>query len=244
METLTCRLLPYTVGDGPHNMAADEVLLHAAAAGQAALRFYGWSHATVSLGYFQPAARRLEDARLRDLPFIRRPTGGDALVHHRELTYCLAIPAGARWQSGAGWLRMHAVIAAALADFGVNARAHIDAEEDRFTGFLCFQHFTAGDLILNGAKVVGSAQRKQRGAVMQHGGILLAASPFTPSLPGIRELSGVAIDGEELANAVVRYLRRQTGWKVQLKPWMEEEKRLVEERVRDRYGSAPWNSKR
>src|SRR5215831_4960626 len=190
---LLCRLLPYDLANGPANMAADEVLLASAANGQASLRFYGWSEATLSLGYFQPAARRLEDPLLASLPFVRRPTGGDALVHHHELTYCLAVPAGPRWQSGEPWLRMHAVIAAALADFGIAARPYDSAGDTPFTGFLCFRHFTAGDLMLNGAKVVGSAQRRQRGAVMQHGGILLAASSFTPALPGIRELRGVEL---------------------------------------------------
>ena len=90
---LLCRLPPYDLANGPANMAADEVLLASDANGQASLRFYGWREATLSLGYFQPAARRLEDPLLRDLHFVSRPSGGDALVHHHELTYCLAVPA-------------------------------------------------------------------------------------------------------------------------------------------------------
>src|SRR6516162_5517447 len=94
-----CRLLPYAVADGPHNMAADEVLLDAACAGLASLRFYGWFEPTVSLGYFQPHA-----ARLPGLPYVRRPSGGLMLVHHHEITYALALPAGAPWQGGESWL--------------------------------------------------------------------------------------------------------------------------------------------
>jgi lipoate-protein ligase A len=250
----TCRLVPFTRtgtwADGPHNMAADEVLLQSAKRGQASLRFYGWSQATLSLGYFQPQARRLETPLLAGLPFVRRPTGGDALVHHHELTYCLAIPAEPRRRSAspAPWLAMHSIIAAALADFGVVAQPYVatttEAEEDRFTGFLCFEHFTAGDLIVNGAKVVGSAQRKQRGAVMQHGGILLAASPFTPSLPGIRELSGVDIDAAELVSRIVDHLRQQTGWQVRSESWTAAEERAIAALARDRYASDVWNRKR
>src|SRR5438874_11593511 len=128
--TLSCRLLPDAVADGPANMADDEVLLRSAASGQPSLRFYGWTGPTVSLGYFQPAARRLEDPLLRDLPFVRRPTGGDALVHHHELTYCLAVPAGRAWRPGEPWLRMHAIIAAALAEFGVAAHLHVPSGEE------------------------------------------------------------------------------------------------------------------
>src|SRR5438270_7096958 len=147
---LSCRLLPDAVADGPANMASDEMLLHSAAVGQPSLRFYGWTEATLSLGYFQPAARRLENALLRDLSFVRRPTGGDALVHHHELTYCLAIPGQQAWQSAAPWLTMHEIIVAALAEFGVDAHLHGAGGEASFSGFLCFEHFTAGDLIVKG----------------------------------------------------------------------------------------------
>src|SRR5262245_51580642 len=108
MPAPVCRLLPYAIADGPHNMAADEVLLEAAIAGVASLRFYGWSEATVSLGYFQPECRRLDDERLARLPFVRRPSGGDALVHHHEVTYALALPPGRPWHAGEPWpRRMH-----------------------------------------------------------------------------------------------------------------------------------------
>src|SRR5262245_53079983 len=172
---LLCRLLPYELANGPANMAADEVLLRSAANGQASLRFYRWREATLSLGYFQPAARRLEDPLLRDLPFVRRPSAGDALVHHHALTYCLAVPAQQGRKTDL-WLAMHEVIAAALAEFGIDARPPVLSGGDLFSGFLCFEHFTSRDLLVNGAKVVGSAQRRQRDAVMQHGGILLAQS--------------------------------------------------------------------
>src|SRR5438093_839358 len=119
----TVRLLPYAVADGPHNMAADEALLESAVAGTASLRFYGWSEATLSLGYFQPERLRLTDERLARLPFVRRASGGDALVHHHELTYALALPAGRDWQSRDPCLRcMHRVLAAALAALGVPVR--------------------------------------------------------------------------------------------------------------------------
>ncbi|HMF12835.1 MAG TPA: hypothetical protein VKE94_11030, partial [Gemmataceae bacterium] len=123
MEGITCRLLPYVVDDGPRNMAADEALLHSALDGTASLRFYGWSPATLSLGYFQPASVRNADPRLRALPFVRRPSGGDTLVHHHEMTYALTLPAGPPWQPrGTTWLgRMHGIIACGLRDLGISA---------------------------------------------------------------------------------------------------------------------------
>lgn len=244
MVSRDVRPLPFAQADGAHNMAADEVLLHSAARGRASLRFYGWSRPTVSLGYFQPAAGRLADPLLRELPFVRRPTGGDALVHHHELTYCLAIPLETRRQPEEPWLHMHAVIAAALADFGIDAQPYEADAGEPFAGFLCFRHFTKGDLLVRGSKVVGSAQRKQRNAVLQHGGILLAASPFAPSLPGLRELSGIEPPAEALAAAVVRHLTARTGWRVQPGNWTDEERADVETLTLEKYSGASWNGKR
>ncbi len=245
MTTPTCRLLLYAVADGPHNMAADEVLLESAAAGAASLRLYGWDQATVSLGYFQPEAVRREDARLADLPFVRRPSGGATQVQHHEVTYCLALPPGPPWHDGRSWLeRMHAVIVAALAPYGVTGRLHAPSAADHRTGILCYHHFTPGDLLLGAAKVVGSAQRKYRGALMQHGGILLAQSPHTPSLPGIKELTGTELSAAEVASAVTSEFARATGCDVEPGEWTMAERQAVEERAASKYGQASWNCKR
>ena len=243
--TPVCRLLPYAVADGPHNMAADEVLLESALAGVASLRFYGWTTATVSLGYFQPERVRLEDERLAGLPFVRRPSGGGTLVHHHEITYAFGLPPGPPWQTGEPWLaRMHRLIAAALARLGVAARPHAPAGDEPFRGFLCFQHLTAGDLLLGPGKVVGSAQRRQRGALLQHGAILLAASPHTPMLPGIREWSGVDLAVADTCAALEQEWVRQTGWDLRPADWTGAERQRVEQLAAEKYGRDGWNRKR
>src|SRR6266567_4064320 len=100
--TPTIRLLPFADADGPTNMAADEALLESASErGVASLRFYTWSEPTLSLGYFQPSARPLA---VRSLPWLRRSSGGAAIVHHHELTYALALPAGKDWHSREPWI--------------------------------------------------------------------------------------------------------------------------------------------
>jgi lipoate-protein ligase A len=239
-EMINCRLLPFATADGVHNMAADELLLEeAASAGVASLRFYAWAEPTVSLGYFQS-----HTLRLAGLPWVRRPSGGMTLVHHHEITYALALPAGAGWQGGEPWLRrMHRVIAAALAEFGVTARLHDPPDAHPDTP-LCFRHLTAGDLLVAGAKVGGSAQRKHRGALMQHGGLLLARSPYTPELPGIRELTGRALAVEETCAAVGRALTREAGWQLVPGDWKESETARIEELVEGKYGRREWNEKR
>ncbi len=239
------RLLPYAAADGPHNMAADEALLESAAAGVASLRFYGWTPATLSLGYFQPERLRHEDECLARLPFVRRPSGGATLVHDRELTYALALPAGKPWQEGPSWLcRMHRIIAAALADLCVGARTVRDREERQHGPTLCFQHWTAGDLVVGEAKIVGSAQRRQRGALVQHGAILLAASPHTPVLPGIAELTGRRLEVADVRAAVGRELARQTAWDLVPGDWTDPERQRIAELVAVKYTRRTWNCKR
>ena len=235
-----CRLLPYQVADGPHNMAADEALLESACAGVASLRVYGWSPATLSLGYFQSHHVREPIA----LPYVRRPSGGMALVHHHELTYALALRAGRPWQDGRSWLtRMHEIIAAALAELGVTVQAHRPPDQHA-PGPLCFRHFTSGDLLIGSAKVVGSAQRRQRGAILQHGGILLAQSPFAPELPGIRELSGRSLGFEETAAAIQQAFASDTGWDIVTSRWTADEQSRIEELANEKYARPEWKDRR
>jgi lipoate-protein ligase A len=240
------RTLSLECRDGAANMAADEVLLQAAVAGSAALRFYTWREPTVSMGYFQPHEARNADPRLTALPWVRRTSGGAALVHHHELTYCLALPAGPAWQPrGQSWIcRMHGIIAKALSSFAIEAQSVNCGAEKKADDVLCFLQHAAGDLLIRGHKVAGSAQRKQRGALMQHGGILLSRSPYTLALPGIRELAGIAIAPERLVEALLPEVQRQTGWSFEARPWRPEEETRIRELAAKKFGHESWNCKR
>jgi lipoate-protein ligase A len=228
-------------------MAADEVMLESAAAGRPSLRFYRWSEPTLSLGYFQPESVRRTDPRLAALPFVRRATGGAALVHDRELTYALALPAGEPWQRrGENWLtRMHRVLTEALAKMNVRLDAVAPDERRKLGEVLCFLDQTPGDLLSHGHKVVGSAQRKHRAALLQHGAVLLAQSEYTPALPGLHELTGSAPDGfEAVEGAAVETLADETGWRIEPAGWTESENARREELIASKYASPVWNAKR
>lgn len=257
------RRMPYLIADGPTQMAADETLLESATKGVASLRFYGWTEATVSLGYFQPAAERLTDPLLADLPWVRRASGGTTLVHHLEVTYALALPAnslnslnslahseegnaqGRRdWQQILRWPGgIHEVLRRALLSLGVDSRLCGSEDAGKRAPVLCFQNYTLGDLLCGRSKIVGSAQRKLRGAVLQHGGILLARSPHTPSLPGIAELTGRALTPQEVAHAMTATLLRSTGWELEPSYWTDQEQ-LTWNVIREKYASSAWNAKR
>jgi lipoate-protein ligase A len=245
--TPTIRLLPLSAADGATNMAADEALLETASQRRAAsLRFYTWTEPTLSLGYFQPAAVREESARLVSLPWVRRSTGGAAIVHHHELTYALALPGGSAWQTKESWIcRFHHLVQGVLADHGIRAQAVVCGEEVKLGPVLCFLHQTPADLAVGGSKVVGSAQRKMRGALLQHGSILLNRSEFAPLLPGVNDAAGrVLFTPESLAGLFAERLAAETGWKLTPGEWTEGEKARITAIRAEKYTNAEWNAKR
>jgi lipoate-protein ligase A len=175
---LVCHVLPRTRADGPANMALDHALLDHVASEQqhAFFRVYEWLRPTLSLGYFQ----RFQDA-LAELDAIaevvRRPSGGGALWHDRDLTYCLVLPAShpATRPSQELYRKVHATIAELLHSLGVVVD-QVRGGSARFRAsrpFLCSDDRCEFDLVAGQQKSVGSAQRRLRGSVLQHGSIRL-----------------------------------------------------------------------
>ena len=226
-------------------MALDEVLLQSAEAGVASLRFYTWDRPTLSLGYFQIATDRLRDPLLKECDWLRRASGGGAIMHHHELTYCLAVPAQTvKRLPGSLICRMHHFIEMALSDWGVSARAVNCGDERKLGEFLCFLDQTPGDLLIDRSKIVGSAQRKRHGAVMQHGSILLMQSEHTPSLKGVAELSGKSIDAGQLSERLGKAISAGGMLDLHSGDVDDEEREGVEVVRRDKFAADAWNNKR
>jgi lipoate-protein ligase A len=238
------RLLPFVTAAGAWQMAADEVMLEAAVEGLASFRIYAWTEPTLSLGYFQPVAVRLSDRLLAELPYVRRATGGAELVHDREVTYALTLPAGAPWQRrGASWVqRMHGVLRDVFASFGIETR--LVESETKLSDVLCFLHHTPDDLLLGGTKIAGSAQRKMRGALLQHGSVLLAQSRHTPALPGVSELTGITLSVPDFCAAFAEHFARDTGWQWEPGDWTAAERRRIDGLAAEKYADPAWNAKR
>lgn len=222
------RLVPMQVGSPTRNMAVDQMLLESVdQGGRVTLRLYGWDQPTLSLGYFQSSQDRARHCESQDLPCVRRATGGGAIVHDHELTYSVALPV-ANIQAGARhelYQQLHLAITRALAAFGVSAVPHrltaandhravrgdqgVQSDRvmvDRPEPFLCFQRRTPEDLIVAGYKVLGSAQRRSRHAVLQHGSLLLQSSRWAPQLPGIRDLAPRSVSITQLSQQLVAVL--------------------------------------
>src|SRR4051812_28440949 len=163
----------------PGQMAADEALLDAVADGAPpALRLYRWVTPTVSLGHFQPDDDVDRDACDRwGVDVVRRPTGGRGLLHGADLTYAVVIsrPAGAAGGVDAIYTMRGGALIAGRARVGGEAEI---ARHDGPAGPVCFAGQQGADLRVGERKLCGSAQVRRRGAVLQHGSILLTRLPF------------------------------------------------------------------
>ncbi len=222
---LIMHLAPTESQDAAWNMAVDQAIAestshacHADAesendAATPTLRFYTWVRPTLSLGYFQTAADAAP--RFSALSLVRRSTGGGAILHHHELTYSLTVPCkvgehGARNDLYQG---VHRAIVDELAANAVMTRPF--REDARFCDdeetFLCFQRRTDEDLICSGYKILGSAQRRARRAILQHGSLLLRSSRHAPELPGIFDLTSKSFSTESLAHRIAARIGDQIG---------------------------------
>lgn len=247
-----CRLIIDGPASGFWQMAVDETLLESAAEGQATLRFYEWSEPTLSLGYFQDYGEREAHRASRDCPLVRRQTGGGAILHDQELTYSLALPLAHPLAADAMRLyrAAHAALVDTLGSFGIESQMRAGDGPSRATAdsagepFLCFQRRSGGDVLVDGVKVCGSAQRRRRGAILQHGSLLLAASPAAPELPGIMQLRGSCPPLTDIRDGWAREMAFQLGLTLEMQSLGDLEWDRVRTLTVEKYDSAAWNRRR
>jgi lipoate-protein ligase A len=181
MSETTWRLLQSGEGSGAWNMAVDAALLEAVSAGaaQPTLRFYGWSPPCLSLGYFQALdIVDLDACADRGVDVVRRPTGGRAILHDQEVTYSLALPAEVLGQDHGilpSYHRISRGIQSGLEQLGVRTTLAPGSAGLRVAerGPICFDRPSSHEILLDGRKLVGSAQVRRGGALLQHGSILI-----------------------------------------------------------------------
>jgi len=208
--------------DGPTNMAADECLAAEAEERQGlVVRVYGWESTTVSLGAFQRASDARACGAIAGLPVVRRPSGGGAIVHGSDLTYAAAVPKHHPWGVAPQSLydALHGAMVTVLSRRGVPARLCAVASGDGESApFFCFDRRSIGDIVMDAAagsvKLMGSAQRRLAGAVMQHGSLLLGRNASMGAGAGHAGLAAAAAeagDPRELAGAWLGHLADALG---------------------------------
>ena len=241
------RLLRDPPAPGDWNMAVDEVLLDAAVRRQTACwRFYTWSEPTLSLGYFQDYNDRWAHDASGRCPVVRRLTGGGAILHDAELTYSVVLPSGHPLAAHRDRLyrTVHGCLIEALARLGVGASTCGDTARTGREPLLCFQRRSPGDVLLNGVKIAGSAQRRKDGAVLQHGSLLLGRSSAAPELPGLQELAGRAILVETIMDGWLERLAQGLPARWVEDSLSDDERGEVERRLEERYRQALWTENR
>jgi lipoate-protein ligase A len=175
------RLLVDAPAGGAWNMAVDEILLEgvAAATTPPTLRFYEWTPACLSLGCFQSVdVVDVDGCRAVGVEVVRRPTGGRAILHDRELTYSVALPASVLGHDGGvlpSYYRLSLALQDGLRRLGVPATLAPESAGSglKAHGPVCFDRPSAHEILLHGRKLVGSAQMRRGGAILQHGSILI-----------------------------------------------------------------------
>lgn len=202
-------------------MARDAALLsRAAATGESVFSIYTWERPTLSFGRNQRAAGQYDrdTIRARKMDVVRRPTGGRAILHHREITYSVTAPARENEPLRHSYEQINRILVEGLRRVGVTAEIAAEGKAIAPGASPCFDLPSEGEIVAAGRKLVGSAQWREKTAFLQHGSILidddqsslasLAAVPHSdaavipPAPATLRSLLGRAPHAEDVASAM------------------------------------------
>ena len=261
----TWRLLLDPPAAGAWNMAVDEALLDGVAAGNGppTLRFYEWAPPCLSLGYFQPFDVVDVAGCLRlGVDVVRRPTGGRAILHDRELTYSVALPRRLLGDDGAvlpSYHRLSLALERGLNRLGapVVLAPERTAQPGPDHGPVCFDRPSAHEILLDGRKLVGSAQVRQATAILQHGSILiepridrLLACLWMPDGPDARIEDGVAglaevgdFDPSTIAAALADAFAEEFGARLVPGRLRPDERQAADDLVDSKYRAPAWTER-
>ncbi len=273
------RFLHTGAGDAAYNMAVDEALLLAVSKGDSLpiVRFYRWLPAAMSIGCFQKSISEINLAALREhgYGFVRRPTGGRAVFHDSELTYSIIVSEQDE-QIPRTVNEAYRVLSEGLLfgfrKIGLNAEMiHLHEKsqhpsDQQLRTAACFDAPSWYELVVEGKKIAGSAQTRQKGVLLQHGSILLEldihkylqmlvvderlsrdrlAKKLTNNAVAIndlRRLKGLpTLQISDIEEPFKQGLREALGidWVFDQLTVAEQEKAL--ELVREKYGTDSWN---
>ncbi|MGF2617045.1 lipoate--protein ligase family protein [Rossellomorea vietnamensis] len=261
-----------------YNMALDEALLdwHSEGKIPPVIRFYGWDPATLSIGYFQKVEKEInmEAVKEHGLGFVRRPTGGRGVLHEHELTYSVIVteehPEMPKTVTEAYRVISEGILRGFRA-LGLEAYFAVPRTEEEKQGLksprsaVCFDAPSWYELVVEGRKVAGSAQTRQKGVILQHGSILLDLDEdklfslfkypndrvkermqraFKSKAVAVNEISSETVTLEMAKEAFKKGFEQ--GLEIELEPYVlsQEETQYVEDLARRRYESDEWNFKR
>jgi lipoate-protein ligase A len=244
------RLIEDGASSGAWNMAVDEALLEGARkSGVPVLRFYSWNPACVSLGRLQKVP---EVVAKSTFDWVRRPTGGRAVLHQHEMTYCAVIPESCLEKENRSVLGAYQWLSegfiTGLKELGIHAEL-APAHRGRRMADNCFTAPAQCDFVVDGRKLIGAAQCRRHGIILQHGAILVHVDgkSWQTALGGgmddavtLREL-GVRADMETIAAALAKGLRQYHNVYFEKSELSESEKIMASQLHRIKYSQVSWN---
>lgn len=263
------RLVMDGVRTGAANMARDEAILthHSRGDSPPTLRFYGWDPPAISIGYFQRMRGQvdLEACARLGVDAVRRPTGGRAVLHHHEVTYSVVVAASMLPGSVEDtYLAISCGLAAGLRQLGIGVEM-VPAQKARPSSAACFEAPSSYELAVDGKKLVGSAQMRSRGVILQHGSVLLdfdasqvaallrfpseqvrrrTASLLAGKAVGINQLGSGQFTFDQVAEALAQGLAGTLDLSLQPSGLTPGESKLASQLAEGKYGSERWNLKR
>jgi lipoate-protein ligase A len=258
----TWRLLNSGEKDGATNMAIDEAVLHGVAEGCSppTLRFFTWQPACLSLGQAQPFADvDLEACHRLSVDIVRRPTGGRAIMHVDELTYSVTAREDEPRVHGGiveSYRRLSEGLLAGLLQMGLPVRQVERPEDhDRDAGPVCFEVPSNYEIVFDGHKLVGSAQVRKGGAVLQHGSLplvgdiaricaVLASKPDRGRVLAraitVERATGRAVTFDAAARAMAEGFASALNLRLEPGELTPQERGRSEQLRRDKYTSDDW----
>ena len=221
------RLLLAPPRSGAENMARDSALqARAARTGETVFSVYSWARPTLSFGRHQPAAGLydIEKIRSAQIDVVRRPTGGRAILHDHEVTYSVTSPVTDAEPLRDTYARINRILLDGLSRLGVDVELASPTQRAPAPSLRpCFETPGEGELVARGSKLVGSAQWRDEGALLQHGSILVdddqsslpafaaaatgASSNTIPQPATLHALLGRSPEVEEVADAMFDAVR-------------------------------------
>lgn len=256
-----------------YNMAMDEALLNFVSRGEIdpVIRFYTWNPATLSIGYFQRLQKEIDIDKVKEKGYglVRRQTGGRGVLHDKELTYSVIVPES-HPNMPSTVTEAYKIISQGLLEGFKNlgfetyfAIPRSKEERDKLKqprSSVCFDAPSWYELVVEGRKIAGSAQTRQKGVILQHGSILqdididdlfdmfkfknerLKAKMkenFVQKAVAINDISNQHITLNEMENAFEAGFKK--GLNIDFKPLELTEKQLEEvQGLEDKYRSEAW----
>ena len=175
--TETWRFIDSGTCSASYNMALDEAITTGVRTGNLppTLRLYGWDRPSVSIGYFQKTMDIDSDYCIKkDIPIVRRPTGGRAILHNCEITYSFSIKTNSGVFSKGlidSYKKISGAFQLAFSRIGLSPELRLQREPLRNRSALCFQSISYGEITIDSRKVIGSAQKRWPDGLLQQGSI-------------------------------------------------------------------------